>query len=282
VGFTIGAAGSTKSTSVQNPGRLQLTEAAKELLRTDPLGFLGRYSFYYVYKIVYGGSFMGAVTLNSKTSSSSSALDFTLDLSLPAELKDLNGDASVDFKKAVDQHSHEVDMDLQAGWLGGTGVEMESPPTLDALLSRYRQWHDTWRSDPHPLKIVLRRWIDVHDVQLIVNKIEDRETRRVFNDHSVHPFIETMLRREVEDMNELQASLTEAMTWPELQANRTAGFELMKLRINVQRHMLDVEHLDQITMLRRQIELMHGDQSWFTAYELRRAFEDTKQALGRN
>lgn len=224
---------------------------------------------------------MGAVTLNSKTSSSSNALDFTLDLSLPAEVKDLNGGASVDFQKAVDKHSHEVDMDLQAGWLGGTGVEMESPPTLEALLSRYRQWHDTWRSDPHALKIVLRRWIDVHDVQLIVNTF-DRETRRVFNDHSVHPFIESMLRREVEDMHELQASLAEAMTWPELRSNRTAQFELMKLQINVQRHMVDVEHLDQITMLRRQIELMNGDQSWFTAYELRRGFEDTKHAIGRS
>merc|ERR1712014_145424 len=74
---------------------------------------------------------MGAVTLNSKTSSSSNALDFTMDLSLPAELNDLNGDASVDFQRAVDQHSHEVDMNLQAGWLGGEGVEMDSPPTQE-------------------------------------------------------------------------------------------------------------------------------------------------------
>merc|ERR1712232_162837 len=220
----------------------------------------------------------GAVTLNSKTSSSSSALDFTSDLSLPAEFNALNGDASVDFQRKVDEHSHQVDMGLEAGWLGGTGVEMESPPTLEALLSRYRQWHGTWRSDPHPLKIVLRRWIDVHDVQLIVNTF-DRETRRVFSDHSVHPFIETMLRREVEDMKELQASLAEAMTWPELRANRTAEFELVKLQIDAQRHMVEVEHLDQIAMLRRQIDLMNGDQTWFTAYKLRRAFEDTKRAI---
>jgi len=266
--------------SVQNPGRLPLTDAAKELLRIDPLGFLGRYSHYYVYKIAYGGSFSGMVTLNSKASSSSNALDFTLDLSLPAELKDLNGDAKVDFQHKVNQHSHEVDMELQAAWLGGKGVEMESPPTLEALLSRYTQWHDTWRSDPHPLKIVLRRWIDSHEVQLIVNTL-DRETQRVFSDHSVHPFIETMLRREAEDMRELQASLEEAMTWPELQSNRTAEFELMKLQIGVQRHMIEVEDLDQIAMLRRQIELMNGDQSWFTAYELQRGYEDIKLSVGR-
>jgi len=281
VAFNIGAAGKIKSRSVRNPGRLPLTEAAKELLRSDPLGFLGRYSHYYVYKITYGGSFSGAVTLNSKTSSSSSALDFAGELTLPAELKDLNGHAKVDFQRKVNEHSHEVDMELQAGWLGGTGVEMESPPTLEALLSRYTQWHDTWRTDPHPLKIVLRRWIDAHDVQSIVNTL-DRETQRVFSDHRVHPFIETMLRREAEDMQELQASLEDAMTWPELQSNRTAEFELMKVRIDVQRHMIEVEHLDQIAMLRRQIELMNGDQSWFTAYKLRRAFEDIKLSVGRD
>merc|ERR1712014_482182 len=126
---------------------------------------------------------------------------------------------------------------------------------------------------------IVCRWIDAHDVQAIVNTL-DRETQRVFSDHSVHPFIETMLRREAEDMQELLASLEEAMTWPELQSNRTAEFELMKLQINVQRHMVEVGHLDHITMLRRQIELMNGDQSWFTSYNLRRAFEDTKHALG--
>jgi len=257
-----------------------LTEAAKELLRNDPLGFLGRYSHYYVYKISYGGSFAGAVTLESKDSSSSSALDFTVDLSLPAGLDELAGDASIDFQKAVNQHSSEVDMNLQAAWLGAKGIEMDAPPTLEALLKRYRQWHDSWRSDPHPLKIVLRRWIDAHDVQLIVNTL-DRQTRSVFSDHSVHPFIETMLRREVEDMQDLQASLSQAMAWPELKSNRTVEFELMKLQIDVQRHMVDVEHLDQITMLRRQVELMNGDQSWFTAYKLRRAYEDIKIAIGR-
>merc|ERR1712048_120063 len=278
--FTIGAAGEIKSRSIQNPGRLPLTEAAKELLRNDPLGFLGGYSHYYVYKIAYGGSFSGVVTLNSKTSSSSSALDFALELSLPAELKELNADAKVDFQRAVNQHSHEVDMELQAGWLGGTGVQMESPPTLEALLTRYTQWHDTWRADPYPRKIVLRRWTDAHDVQAIVNTL-DRETQRVFSDHSVQQFIETMLRREAEDMQELQASLEEAMAWPEMQSNRTAEFELMKLQIDIQRHMIEVEHLDSIAMLRRQIDLMNGDQSWFTAYKLNRAFEDIKLSIGR-
>jgi hypothetical protein len=260
---------------------LQLTEAAKELLRNDPLGFLGRYSHYYVYKITYGGSFSGVVTLNSKTSSSSNALDFTLGLKLPAGLKELNGGGKVDFQRAVNQHSSEVDMELQAGWLGGKGVEMESPPTVEALISRYTQWHDTWRSDPHPLKIVMRRWIDAHDVQSIVNTL-DRETQRVFSDHSVHPFIKTMLQREAADMHELRASIEEAMTWPEIQSNMTAGFELMKVQIDVQRHMVEVDDLDEITMLRRQMELMNGDQSWFTAYKLRRSFEDIKRSVGRD
>merc|ERR1712048_40032 len=112
VAFTIGAAGEIKSRSIQNPGRLPLTEAAKELLRNDPLGFLGRYSHYYVYKIAYGGSFAGVVTLDSKSSSNRNALDFAVDLSLPAELNDLNGDASVDFQREVDEHSHQVDMGL--------------------------------------------------------------------------------------------------------------------------------------------------------------------------
>jgi len=193
-----------------------------------------------------------------------------------------NGDAKVDFQRKVDQHSSEVDMELQAAWLGATGVEMwkVQPPTLEALLSRYTQWHDSWRTDPHPLKIVLRRWIDAQEVQSIVNTL-DRETQRVFSDHSVHPFIETMLRREAEDMQELQASLEEAMTWPELQSNRATEFELMKLQVDVQRHMVEVEHLNQIAMLRRQIELMNGDQSWFTAYKLNREFEDIKLSIGR-
>merc|ERR1712048_581834 len=82
-------------------------------------------------------------------------------------------------------------------------------------------------------------------------------------------------------MQELQAFLEEAMTWPELQFNRTAEFELMKLQVEVQRHMIQVEHLDEIIMLRRQIELMNGDQSWFTAYRLSREFEDIKLSIGR-
>jgi len=171
-------------------------------------------------------------------------------------------------------------MNLQAAWLGATGIEMDSPPTLEALLKRYRQWHDSWRSDPHPLKIVLRRWIDAHDVQLIVNTL-DRQTRRVFSDHRVHPFIETMLRRELEDLKELQESLSQAMTWPELKSNKTAEFELMMLQVDVHRHMIKVGHLDQITMLRRQVELMSGDQSWFTSYKVRLAYERIKTAIGR-
>merc|ERR1712151_432102 len=152
-------------------------------------------------------------------------------------------------------------------WVGGTGVHHSSNATPEAIAQTYQQWSDTWRSNPHSLKIVLRRWIDIEEIQQIINS-HDFETQMLFHGDTVSPTIKTMLSKETGLMHMLQTSVGRAMDWNELKKSRTTEDVFRAFQFRVQQHTLAIERLDELEVMQRQREVLWGNKSWFIAQEL--------------
>jgi len=205
-------------------------------------------------------------------------LDFAFGFSV--NLGFFNIGANHKFLKDVEQRQEEVEMDFTADWVGGTGVHSSSDATPESMAKTYQQWSDTWRSNPHGLKIIMRRWIDLQEVQQLVNE-HDAATQMLFHGDTLSPTIEKMLTKETGLMILLQASVGRAMEWRELKKDRATEDIFREFQFRVQRHTLALERLDETEVIRRQTEVLWGNKSWFIAESLVREFEDMKLAIGK-
>jgi hypothetical protein len=277
--YILGASGEAKTTSFKNPVALQLTDAAAKLLAKDPMGFLERHSPNYVYAIVRGGSFLGVVTLNSRETAKTDALKFGFGFSVNAGFFTLG--ISTDFTREVKERKKDVKMVVSAKWLGGTGVPSTSEPTPASLAASFEEWGRTWRNNPHELKVVLRKWVDIEQVQTILNT-HSKDIQRLFYADTLKPTMQTMLSQENGLVQLVQSSLTRAFDWIEVKSNRTLQDLFGALLQAVRRHILALERMDHIEALRLQGQVAAGNTSWFIAKSLLRQYEDMRLELGRH
>jgi hypothetical protein len=159
-------------------------------------------------------------------------------------------------------------------------VHLPPNATPATLGETYDKWSKTWRSNPHELKIALRRWIDIEEVQSIVNT-HPPAIQKLFNADTLKPAIQKMLTSETADMSLLEHSLARAWDWKEMRYNRTLQDVFHSLNFKVMRHKLALEQLDSIGVLHRQNEVLEGDDTWFVARKLTREFEDLRLSLGK-
>jgi hypothetical protein len=277
--YILGASGEVKTTSIKNPVSLQLTDAAADLLAKDPLGFLKRHSPNYVHSIVHGGSFLGMVTLNSRRTSKKDGLKFGLGFSVTAGL--FSAGVSTDFTREVEKRKKDVRMTASANWLGGSGIFSPSDPTPASLAESYERWSETWRKHPYELKIVLRKWVDLAQVQEIINN-HSKEIQELFYGDPLLPTTVTMLTHENGLIQLVQSSLTRAFDWIDVKSNRSVQDAFRSLQLDVQRHILAIEGMDHTDALHIQGQITAGNTSWFKALELLRRFENMRKELGRH
>jgi hypothetical protein len=277
--YILGASGEVKRTTIKNPVSLELTEAAAELLARDPLGFLDRYSPNYVYSVIHGGSFLGCVTLNSRETSHTDALKFGFGFSV--NLFFFSAGVSVDFTKQVEERKKHVRMSVNSNWMGGTNVSSPSVASPASVALSYNKWSDTWRQHPHELKVVLRKWVDIAQVQRIINN-HSTEIQRLFYADTLKPTMLTMLSQENGLAQILHSSLTRAFDWVEVKSNRTLQDEFYALQLSVRKHILYLESMDHTSALYLQGQVAAGNTSAFKALDLLRHFEDMRRELGRD
>jgi hypothetical protein len=276
--YALGASGEVKTTSIKHPVALQLTDAAANLLARDPLGFLDRHSPNYIYSIVQGGSFLGIVSLNSRQATNTDQLSVGVGFSVTAGL--FSAGVSEDFTREVEKKNKNVKMTCSANWLGGTGVSSPSQPTPASLAASYKRWSESWRQHPHELKVVLRKWVDIEQVQAIINN-HSKDIQELFYADTIKPTTVTMLSQEDGLTQLVQSSVSRALDWVEVKSNRTLQDSFYALQLDVRQHILALERMDHTAALRVQGQIAAGNTSWFVALDLLRRFEDKRREIGR-
>jgi hypothetical protein len=165
IAFYIGASELVREEEIFNPGKLQLTGPALSKLQSDPLGFLTEYGPHYAFKVTSGGSFMGYFTLTEKESSSMTDVNvfasFTESIFFEAK-------ASESFQDKVSSSSSHIKQVSGVTFKGGSATTNTSSPA--SLGNMFNEWERNMRSDPKAVKMTLRSWLDVEQVQAVVNQ----------------------------------------------------------------------------------------------------------------
>lgn len=160
--------------SVRYVEKLRLLPGALDLLRKDPLDFLEAYGSFYVYRIVYGASFLASVNLHQTTSTDSSSLSAFAEFS--AEKAFFDAKASEQFDTASKNSQSRLRI---SGKILADGPPLEVDATkVEAIGETYNKWQQRLHGDKPPLKpmlMYLRRWYDLEQVQEVVNNLNESQ-----------------------------------------------------------------------------------------------------------
>jgi len=268
--FFIGASGRTQTRTIQRPVAMNLTSAAKALLKQNPREFITRYGLRYIHSITYGGSFLGSVTLNSRETASDRDIQAFASFSVNKGLFSAGG--STEFQNTVAQTNTSVSTFINAQWVGGSdiGQDYRNPETLNNM---FTDWDRSWRTNPAPLTIATRRWVDSADIQEVVNTMSAAD-RELFNS----PDISQAIQREISDENAkvslTDTSVRQALTWGEIQDDQATQSCLNNVRRDITAKLMHIDLLDEPAVLMIQQQYLGGDYSWFEAGRLHDRYMD--------
>mmetsp|Transcript_49848 Transcript_49848/g.79507 ORF Transcript_49848/g.79507 Transcript_49848/m.79507 type:complete len:699 (+) Transcript_49848:78-2174(+) len=160
--------------SVRYVEKLRLLPGALDLLRKDPLDFLEAYGSFYVYRIVYGASFLASMNLRQTTSTDSSSLSAFAEFT--AEKVFFNAKASEQFDQASKNSQSSLHI---SGKILADGPPLEvDGAQVEAIGETYNKWQKRLHGDKPPLKpmlMYLRRWYDLEQVQEVVNNLNESQ-----------------------------------------------------------------------------------------------------------
>lgn len=268
--FFIGANGRTQTRTIQRPVALNLTSAAKDLLKRDPRQFITRHGLRYIHSITYGGSFLGSVTLNSRQTTDDRDVQACASLSVNKGFFSASG--STEFQNTISQQNLNVDVKVDAEWVGGSGIKADfrSPETLNKM---FTNWNSAWRANSVPLTVTTRRWTDSADVQSIVNSMPE-EDQALFDS----PDITFGIRREISEEHAkialVDTSVRKALAWKEIQGDRATESCLKSLLRKVTAKLMRINLLDDSKVLIIQHDWLTGDYSWFEADSMHDGYLD--------
>jgi len=259
--FFIGASGVTRTRSIQNPGEMLLTSAAKELLRQEPREFIARYGLRYIHTITYGGSFLGSVTLNSKKTVDDRDIGVMAGFSVNKGLFSVKG--SQDFQNTVSQENLDVSIFINAQWAGGSNISQnyQTPETLNTM---FEAWDSSWRANPSPITVITRRWSDSTEVQGLLNSMSAAD-KELFNVPDVTPAMSREISQENAQVALVDTSLKKAQTWNEIKGDQDRLSCLTALSRDVSAQLMRIDMLKDADVLIIQQQWLAGDYSWFVA-----------------
>jgi len=251
---------------------MNLTSTAKQLLQRDPREFISVFGLRYIYTIIYGGSFVGSVTLNSGDTADGRDVEAFRSLKTP-EIFSPAG--SAEFQNILSQHGASVS--IGANWVGGANIQQDyrNPETLDKM---FTDWSASWQMAPAPMSLGTRRWTDLADVQEILSSMPD-ETRDLFNSPDYTLQVQADISEESAVVTLVGTSVAQALAWTETRDDPAAESCLTDLGSKVSVKRAHIELLDFAGVAAIEQQVLTGNHSWFEADSFRADFSECVSAI---
>lgn len=131
------------------------------------------------------------------------------------------------------------------------------------------------RSQPKSIKMTLRSWLDVVQVQEVVNKAS-AQVQKAFSADPIVPNTMDLVTQESGDTSFLLNSVKAAMTWPEVTGNATFMSAFSNLNHKVNAHQNNIQTMSEADLLMRQAEIGKNDFKWFTVAGMTAEFEQLR------
>ena len=255
VSFFIGQAGTTSTTSIRGVNQLKASPAALELLQQcespTNCSFVQLYGMHYIDQIVFGRSFLGSYTMWDHSTSKSSALSVMASFS--ANEVFFSASVSASFQDSHSQYSHTLNTIANAKWLGGEGIVLNSSSPA-GMYQTYLKWNATSAAHPAPMKMTFRNWIDLHEVQAIVNT-KSAEVQMLFNPQQIADATTTKITEEFGHTKYADSAVNHALQWACGTDDDNFHTALKDLSNKITTHLTRLQTLDEAGILQRKF---HG------------------------
>lgn len=136
----------------------------------------------------------------------------------------------------------------------------------------FRKWNETLRSNPEPLLIVLRKWLDSSDVQAIVGT-KSAAVQQAFDAPAIMQITRDQISNEYGKVLMVKDSAHIAQTWVAVEKDTQTLAALGSLERQCIQHILEIETMGEVNTIMRQTELETGNFSWFVAGKLQKRYE---------
>lgn len=155
-----------KSRQVRDAQRMMISKGAGKMMLYDPKLFLLHFGTEYVYRIDYGGSFLGSFTVTSRTFESQGSLD-----AFAGMLKysgSCNAELGEQFNQAKRSVASNITVYASAKWSGVEGLRQDysDPGTLGQM---FDEWSAGVQNEPEPIAVHTRPWMGLGNFFEIVS-----------------------------------------------------------------------------------------------------------------
>jgi hypothetical protein len=265
VSYFLGQAGSVRSDSIRGISDMKVAPEALELLQQcesiTNCSFIERYGIHYIDQITYGRSFLGSFTMWDRSSSKSSSLDVMASFS--ANEIFFSASASMDFQKSHSQEQTNLQTLANAAWLGGTGIVINGSSPA-GLYQSFLQWNETSFDNPAKMTMTFRNWIDLPDIQRILNSKSD-EVRSLFSPKQIVTSVTNMITKEWAKTTYVLSAINHALAWPCSQQQEAFKNGLSALYETLTTHLIQIESASEVDVLEVQAQILFGNYSFFIA-----------------
>lgn len=261
IAYAIGESGRVKAETIQSPQYMSLTGPAKQTLKRNVSDFFSRYGMGYISTVDYGGSFLGSFTIRSLQSSDQRDIESFAKISGFWSTK-----GSKEFQSKRESKESFVDISADARYVGGKGIKTKSG-TPEKLKEMFEQWQQSYKEHPAPLTVQTRPWIEISEVQEIVNTMSSRD-RKKFKKNSIGSNVQRELGKEHAKVMLIDHSIEQSQSW-----NGVDKACLKNLERRVSSKITSIEALDDWNVLNIQQQIEQGNWKWFKSDAFQTEFE---------
>jgi len=256
IGFFCGSSQVTRHRYIQNYGKLKWTDAAKFMLKWSPATFASMFGTGYVYKIEYGGSFLGSFTLTSRTTESQDSLKVFANIAVEQPRFDAKLGAA--FNQAKAKVASNISVYASAKWSGGSPLKQDfsDPGTVGKM---FTDWSDSLPTAPVPLTLVERGWADSHDfiiTLMTLDAAKQHEALRLFMDLKATRGWRSELAQESVKLSFLAETVGRALNLKENEGKQNC---LIRIRRKIVAAVTAIRTLDDITAKMEESESLDSD-----------------------
>jgi len=261
------------SKQIQNPGLMSLLPQALALLQRSPQQFMQTYGLFYVYKIDYGGSFMGSVSLMESKSGSTSSLSAYAKFS--AKTMFFSASASTEFASQLSKDESHLKAVSRVKHLGGDLVSIDPSNPL-GLGDAFRKWHDGLKTSPSkalPVRMEWRRLYDIAAVQDAVNALNDTAVRKAFMAEPPSSLILSLVVNEYAGLQRVGNQASQALSWACAATLPNFRIVIGGFRDRVTSRLSIIDSLTTSQLMEIETQVQASDYSWFVNHDDKMQYE---------
>lgn len=267
VSFYKTSSGDSYDKHIKYTQNLQLNDAAKAMLTSDPDTFVSNYGSFFISKIIYSNYFIASVKVEQTSSDSSSDLGIMASISA-SDMYNL--DASTTFNTAASNSDSTLSITTEAKYNGPTIYDTSSTDAdevVQGILGAFTDWQDnvnaaaldTVDTYAKPTRMVYSRWTELEEVQAM---FPDGFPDVLQNDGPSSTLVNYLHQDSIftaADRN----SISNLLAWSCVIKSSSLTASIKDYDDKLMAHQLEIENIDEGVMGTLESSVLDGDTSWF-------------------